>query len=163
MTRHLFTAVACAAIALPALAADVTYRNDIAPMFKKFCAECHAAEAGAPSMQEYKLDENKYKKELKLGPRTDTYEHVRVLIDGTSTGALMRRLDDGTHPHAKGKPGNMYDTLGDTPEERAANLKIVKAWVMGAEGKQWHLNGIGQRGDMPPVTLEQLREVKAKY
>lgn len=154
--------MACASISLSAMAADVTYRNDIAPMFKALCADCHTAEAGAPSMQEYKLNEDKYKKEIKVGPRLDTYEHARVLIDGTSTGAMMRRLDDGTSPYAKGKPGNMYDTLGDNAAERAANLKIVKAWIAG-EGKDWNLNGLGQRGDMPPVTLEQLRQVKAKY
>jgi len=162
MKHHLLATVVCAAIASPAMAADVTYRNDIAPMFKKLCADCHSPEAGAPTMQEFKLNEDKYKKELKVGPRLDTYEHARVLIDGTSTGAMMRRLDDGTHPDAKGKPGNMYKTLGDTDAERAANLKIVKAWIVG-EGNQWNLNGLKQRGDMPPVTLEQLRQVKAKY
>ncbi len=163
MTKSkLLCVLAGAVLALPAMAADVTYRNDIAPMFKKLCAECHTPEAGAPTMQEFKLNEDKYKKELKVGPRLDTYEHLRVLVDGTSTGALMRRLDDGTNPNAKGKPGNMYKYLGETDAERAANLKLVKAWVVG-EGNDWNLNGIGQRGDMPPVTLEQLRQVKAKY
>jgi len=162
MKRKLLAISAFAAFTLPVMAADVTYRNDIAPMFKKLCADCHFPEAGAPTMQEFKLNEDKYKKELKVGPRLDTYEHARVLIDGTSTGAMMRRLDDGTHPDAKGKPGNMYKTLGDTDAERAANLKIVKAWIVG-EGNQWNLNGLKQRGDMPPVTLEQLRQVKAKY
>lgn len=162
MKHHVITIMAGLSMALPVMAADVSYRNDIAPMFKKLCAECHSQEGGAPTMQEYKLNEDKYKKELKVGPRLDTYEHARVLIDGTSTGAMMRRLDDGTHPNAKGKPGNMYDTLGNTPAERAANLKIVKAWIAG-EGQEWNLNGIGQRGDLPPITLEQLRQVKAKY
>jgi len=162
MKRSLLSTVVCAAIALPAMAADVTYRNDIVPLIKKQCAECHFPDAGAPTMQEFKLNEDKYKKELKVGPRMDTYEHVRVLIDGTSTGAMMRRLDDGTNPFAKGKPGNMYKTLGSTDAERQANLKLFKAWIVG-EGKEWNLNGIGQRGEMPPVTLEQLRQVKAKY
>lgn len=148
-------------MALPAVAADVTYRNDIAPLFKKLCSDCHSAENDAPSMAEFKLDEAKYKK-AKVGPRTDTYEHLLQLVDGRSTGALMRRLDDGTNPYAKGKPGNMYKYLGETDAERAANLKIVKAWVVG-EGKEWSLNGIKQRGEMPPITLEQLRQVQAKY
>jgi len=162
MKLKLLAILAGAVVALPAVAADVTYRNDIAPMFKKLCADCHFAENNAPSMAEFKLNEDKYKKELKVGPRLDTYEHARVLIDGTSTGAMMRRLDDGTNPNAKGKAGNMYKYLGETDAERAANLKMVKAWIAG-EGKEWNLNGIGQRGDMPPVTLEQLRQVKAKY
>lgn len=44
------------------MAADVTYRKDVAPMLKKYCAECHSLEAEAPSMAEFKLDEEKYKK-----------------------------------------------------------------------------------------------------
>ncbi|GAB4215609.1 MAG: cytochrome C [Rhodoferax sp.] len=162
MKRKLFAIVAGACMTLPAAAADPTWRNDIQPLFKKLCFECHAAENNAPTMQEFKLDEEKYKKKLKVGPRLDTYEHARVLIDGTSTGAMMRRLDDGTNPYAKGKPGNMYKYLGETDEERAANLKLIKAWIVG-EGNQWDMNGIGQRGDMPPITLEQLRRIKAKY
>lgn len=162
MKLNLLATAVCAAIALPAMAADLTYRNDIAPMFKKFCADCHTAEAGAPSMAEFKLDEDKYKKELKVGPRTDTYEHVRVLVDGTSMGAMMRRLDDGSNVLAKGKPGNMYKHLGETEAERAANLKIVKAWIVG-EGKEWNLNRLNARGDVPGITIEQLREIKAKY
>ena len=64
--------------------------------------------------------------------------------------------------YGKGKPGNMYKHLGETEEERAANFKILNAWVVG-EGNKWDMNGIGQRGEMPPITLEQLRRIKAKY
>lgn len=161
MKRNLLATVACVAIALPALAADVTYRNDIAPLFKKQCADCHFPDAGAPTMKEFQLDEEKYKKE-KVGPRLDTYEHVRVLIDGTSMGAMMRRLDDGTNPLAKGKPGNMYKTLGATDAERQANLKLIKTWIVG-EGKDWFLNRLAPRGDVPGATIEQLLSIKAKY
>jgi len=52
--------------------------------------------------------------------------------------------------------------LGETDAERAANFKIINAWVVGEDNK-WDMNGIGQRGDMPPITLEQLRRIKAKY
>ncbi|WP_296492562.1 cytochrome C [Rhodoferax sp.] len=162
MKLKLLTVLAGAVVALPAMAADVTYRNDMAPLLKKYCAECHAATADAPSMAEFKLDEEKYKK-AKVGPRSDTYEHLLQLVNGNSTGAFMRRLDDGTNPYAKeGKPGNMYKYLGETEAERAANFKIVNAWVVG-EGNKWDMNGIGQRGDMPPITLEQLRRMKLKY
>ena len=161
MKLNLLASVVCVAIALPTLAADVTYRKDIAPMVKKYCAECHSAAAEAPSMAEFKLDEEKYKK-AKVGPLSDTYEHLLQLVNGNSTGALMRRLDDGTNPYAKGKPGNMYKYLGETEAERAANLVVLKAWVVG-EGNQWDMNGIKQRGDMPAITLEQLRRIKANY
>lgn len=161
MKLKLLAAVAGVVVAVPAMAADVTYRTDVAPLIKKYCAECHAA-PDAPSMAEFKLDEEKYKK-AKVGPRSDTYEHLLQLVNGNSTGAFMRRMDDGTNPYAKeGKPGNMYKYLGETEAERAANFKIITAWVVG-EGNKWDMNGIGQRGDMPPITLEQLRRIKAKY
>jgi len=167
MKLKLLATVAVAAITLPAMAADVTYRKDVAPMIKKYCAECHAEAAGSPSMAEFKLDEERYAKKEKVGPRSDTYEHLLQLVNGNSTGAFMRRLDDGTNPYAKGKPGNMYKYLcekdnKDNNAECAANLKVLKAWVVG-EGNEWDMNGIGQRGDMPPITLEQLRRMKLKY
>jgi len=167
MKLKLLVATACAAIVLPAAAADVTYRNDVAPLIKKYCAECHAEAAGSPSMAEFKLNEEHYAKKEKVGPRSDTYEHLLQLVNGNSTGALMRRLDDGTNPYAKGKPGNMYKYLCEKENTNnnadcAANLKIIKAWVVG-EGNEWDMNGIKQRGDMPPITLEQLRRMKLKY
>lgn len=150
--------LACAAMALPVLAADVTYRADVEPMMKKFCVECHAAPE-SPSMAEFKLDEEKYKKQ-KAGPRLDTYEHLVVLVAYPSTGAFMRRLDDGTNPVSKGKPGNMYKYLGETDAERAANLAVLKAWV--GEGG-WNLNRMAARGDVPALTKEQLDKLKLKY
>ncbi len=167
MKLNLLAAAVVAFIALPSMAADVTYRKDVAPMIKKYCAECHAEAAGSPSMAEFKLDEERYAKKEKVGPRSDTYEHLLQLVNGNSTGAFMRRLDDGTNPYAKGKPGNMYKYLCEKDNtnnnaECAANLKILKAWVVG-EGDQWDMNGIKQRGDMPPITLEQLRRMKLKY
>lgn len=167
MKLNLFATVAVAFIALPGQAADVTYRKDVAPLLQKYCAECHSEKAGSPSMAEFKLDEERWAKKEKLGPRTDTYEHLLQLVNGNSTGAFMRRLDDGTNPYAKGKPGNMYKYLCEKENTNnnadcAANLKILKAWVVG-EGEQWDMNGIKQRGDMPPITLEQLRRMKLKY
>jgi hypothetical protein len=152
------TVLAGAAIALPVMAAEVTYRADVEPMLKKLCNDCHAA-PDAPSMAEFKLDEEKYKK-AKVGPRTDTYEHLLQLINGKSTGAFMRRLDDGTNPLAGGKPGNMYKYLGETDAERAANLKMLKDWV--GEGG-WNLNRMAARGDVPALTKEQMDKVKVNY
>ena len=164
MKLSLIASVACAVVALPALAADVTYRNEVAPMLKKYCAECHSAKAGAPSMAEFNLDQEKYKKE-KVGPLSDTYEHLLQLVNGKSTGAFMLRLDDGTSPYSGGKPGNMYKYLcekdnTDNNAECAANLKIIKAWV--GEGG-WNLNRMKARGDVPALTKEQLDNLKLAY
>lgn len=159
MKLNLLATVACAAIALPALASDVTYRVDIAPMIKAQCAECHAAENDAPTLAEFKLDEEKYKK-AKVGPRTDSYENLLMLIVYPDSGALMRRLDDGKDPLANGKPGNMYKNLGATDAERAKNLQLVKDWL-GDGG--WNLNRWGKKGDVPGVTKEALDKLKLKY
>jgi hypothetical protein len=164
MKLSLIASIACAVVALPAVAADVTYRNEVAPMLKKYCAECHSEKAGAPSMADFNLDQEKYKKE-KVGPRSDTYEHLLQLVNGKSTGAFMRRLDDGTSPYSGGKPGNMYKYLceqdnKDNNAECAANLLVLKAWV--GEGG-WNLNRMSARGDVPALTKEQMDKVKVKY
>ena len=164
MKLSLIASIACAVVALPAVAADVTFRNEVAPMLKKYCAECHSEKAGAPSMADFNLDQEKYKKE-KVGPRSDTYEHLLQLVNGKSTGAFMRRLDDGTSPYSGGKPGNMYKYLceqdnKDNNAECAANLLVLKAWV--GEGG-WNLNRMSARGDVPALTKEQMDKVKVKY
>jgi hypothetical protein len=49
-------------------------------------------------------------------------------LKGSDAGALMRRLDDGKNTK-DGKPGNMYNFLGNNPAERAARLDTMKKWV----------------------------------
>lgn len=156
MKLNLPAFVACAAIALPAMAADVTYRNDIKPLIKAQCAECHAGDA--PTLKEFDLAKDKYTKE-KLGPRTDTYENLLMIVAYPDHGAFMRRLDDGANTPDK-KPGNMYKHLGETDAERAKNLLMIKEWV--GEGA-WNLNRFSARGDVPAVTKEQLDKFKLKY
>lgn len=113
----------------PALqAADaVTYENGIRQAVEKYCSECHGSDA--PSMAEFKADTEKYKKD-KLGPRMDTYDNLMVMVNGSDTGAVMRRLDDGSNTK-DGKPGNMHKHLGKSDDERAANLALFKAWIGG--------------------------------
>lgn len=139
-----------------AIAADVTYRNDIQPLFKAMCYECHGDTA--PSSPEFQLDKEKFKKE-KLGPKVDTYSDLLALVGWPETGALMRRLDDGSQTADK-KPGNMHKYLGETDAERAKNLQLVKAWV--GEGA-WNLKRWKARGETPAVTKEELDLLKLKY
>ena len=156
MKFKLLTTLACATLALPVLATDVTYRNEIRPLIKAQCGECHGD--GAPTLQDFLLDQEKFKKE-KLGPRTDTYADLIQLIGWPDSGAFMRRLDDGTNSAEK-KPGNMYKSLGSTDAERAANLKLIKAWV-GEDA--WNLNRWTKRGEVPGITKEQLDKLKLAY
>jgi hypothetical protein len=140
-----------------ASAQDVTYRKDIAPLWQSKCVACHGAQA--PERADFLLDEKGFAAKSQ-GPRMDTYERFIAFIAWPDTGALMRRLDDGKHPLAGGKPGNMYEYLGATDIERAANLNLVKAWV--GEGG-WNLNRWGMRDAVPAVTKEQLEKIKIKY
>lgn len=139
------------------MAQDVTYRTDIAPLWKSKCIICHGTQS--PERADFLLDEKGYAAKSQ-GPRMDTYERFIAFIAWPDTGALMRRLDDGTSPNAGGKPGNMNQYLGATDIERAANLKLVKAWV--GEGA-WNLNRWEKKGDVPASSKEQLDKVKVKY
>ena len=149
---------ACLAVASAgSLAQDVTYRKDVKPLVDAKCAACHGA--GSPSLAEFLLEEKKYAAAMK-GPRLDTYADLLMLIGWTDTGAIMRRLDDGTSALAGGKPGNMYQFLGATDEERQANLRTFKAWV-GPEG--WNLKRWQARGSVPAITKEELDKIQVKY
>lgn len=147
----------CTAGAVLAQTREVTYRTDIAPLWKAQCSACHGAQA--PERADFLLDEKGFAAKSQ-GPRMDTYERFIAFIAWPDTGALMRRLDDGKSKYGGGKPGNMYVQLGATDAERAANLKIVKAWV--GEGA-WNLNRAGKKGDVPAVTKEQIDKIKVKY
>lgn len=154
--QTLLAAVLAALSCSLATAQDMTWRKDVRPLVKKLCDECHGA--SSPSYAEFKLDEERYKK-AKEGPRLDTYEHAITLVGWPGTGAMMRRLDDGKGT-ADGKPGNMYKYLGETDEERAAALKVFKAWV--GEGA-WKLNRWKARGNVPAAAKEDLEKLKLEY
>lgn len=156
MLKKLILPLVLAATSTSALAADVTYSKDIAPMFKVLCSECHGADA--PQLQAFKLEEKKFTKE-KTGPRMNSYDDVIALIGWPDAGAVMRRLDDGKSAK-DGKPGNMYKNLGENDAERQKNLAMVKSWV-GEDA--WNLNRFKARGDVPAITKEQLDKLQLKY
>jgi mono/diheme cytochrome c family protein len=105
----------------------VTYERDIKKIMSEQCLSCHGSDA--PTMAEFKKDQEKFKKVMK-GPRADTYANLMVMVNGSDTGALMRRLDDGKNT-ANGKPGNMYEYMGKTDGEKAKNLEVIKKWIGG--------------------------------
>lgn len=150
-------AVSVAGLSFDGVAQDATYRKDIRPLVEAQCAACHGL--GAPTLAEFLLDQKKHTAAMK-GPKMDTYADLLMLIGWTDTGALMRRLDDGTSALAGGKPGNMYQFLGATEEARQANLRTFKAWV-GAEA--WNLKRWGARGGVPAITKEELDKIQVKY
>lgn len=137
------------------LAAEATYTKDIKPLFDSNCAACHGA--GAPTLAEFLKDQKKFEAAMK-GPRMDSYADMIMLVGWPDTGAIMRRLDDGQN--AGGKPGNMYQFLGASEEERQKNLQIFKAWV-GPEG--WILKRWQARGSVPAISREELDKIQVKY
>lgn len=84
---------------------------------------------------------------------------VPSIVGWPDTGAIMRRLDDGKNTR-DGKPGNRYQYVGTTDEERQRNFSIFKAWV-GEDA--WTHKRRDARGDMPGVTKEELSKMKLGY
>jgi len=129
-------------LATPALSAEVTYRDQIKPLFDARCNSCHGDKA--PEYKAFKLEKEKWLA-AGIGPRMDSYTYLVYFTGWPDTGALMRRLDDA-------KPGNMYQHLGDTEPERQQNLALFKAWV-----GNWTLN----RFDA--MSKEELAGIKVAY
>ncbi len=137
------------------LAQDATYRKDIKPLFDAKCVACHGA--ASPTLGEFLENQKKFEAAMK-GPRMDTYADMVMLVGWPDTGAIMRRLDDGKS--AGGKPGNMYQFLGATEEERQKNLQTFKSWV-GPDG--WTLKRWEARGNVPAISREELEKIRVKY
>jgi len=141
-----FLTVFVAGSAFAAEKGKVTYEKDVKDIVSAHCVLCHGS--NSPTIEEFKKDEKGFKRKLK-GPKMDTYSNLIKFVNGSDTGALMRRLDDGKNTK-DGKPGNMYTKLGGTEEERVANLKVIKAWVGG-----WTLK---RKKD---ITAKELKAIKA--
>ena len=151
VAAFLVTAITCSAAA-----DEVTYREHIRPLFQQQCASCHGADA--PYLGEFKENKPKFVAN-DIGPRMDTYAGLIFFVGWPDTGAIMRRLDDGKSTK-DGKPGNMFEHLGDDVKEREKNLSIFKAWV-GEEA--WTLKRWSARDDVPGVTKEEIARMKLTY
>jgi mono/diheme cytochrome c family protein len=144
--KRLFKVLAAAgALAFAAGAqAEVTYERSVKKLIGERCANCHVK--GAPTMEEFKKDEDGWKKKMK-GPKMESYQDVMVMVNGSDTGAMMRRLDDGTS--TGGKKGNMYNYLGKNDEDRAKNHAVFKEWIGG-----WTLK---RKKDISEAELEAIK------
>lgn len=144
--------IAVAAIALvgtvQAQAAEVTWQKDIKQLFDKNCLSCHGKDS--PEHDAFAKDKKGFT-EKGIGMRMDTYSHLITYVGWPYTGALIRRLDDGTS-REDNKPGNMYEHLGATDAERKANLAIFKSWVGSWNVKRWK-----------DISKDELNAIKAKY
>lgn len=156
MSKTTIAAVLLVLTSAQALADDVTYRKDIRPLWEAKCSACHGA--ASPYLGEFLENQDKYVKMMK-GPRMDTYADLIFFIGWPDTGAIMRRLDDGRNTK-DGKPGNMYQYLGTSDEERKKNHALFKKWV-GEDA--WTHKRWDKKGDMPGVSKEELEQMKIKY
>lgn len=141
-------AIMASVTAVQAQAAEVGWLKDIKPLFDKNCLECHGKDS--PEHDVFAKDKKGFT-EKGIGMRMDTYSHLISYVGWPYTGALMRRLDDGSGKADK-KPGNMYEHLGANDAERKANLATFKAWVGNWNHKRWK-----------DITKEELSDIKAKY
>jgi len=143
-----FWTVFAAGAASAAAQGEVTYEKDVKKIISAQCLSCHGSDA--PTMEAYKKDQDGFKK-AKKGPRMDTYATLMIMVNGSDTGALMRRIDDGMSTK-DGKPGNMYNYLGSTKAEQAANLKVIKEWIGG-----WTLK---RKKDITEVELKAIKALE---
>ena len=123
--KQLGLALALTVLTATAATAEVTWSQQIKPIVDARCTACHGADA--PEYPAFKKEKDAWMAKS-IGPRMDTYSHLIYYTGWPDTGALMRRLDDGANSK-DGKPGNMYQYLGDNDAERQANLALFKAWV----------------------------------
>lgn len=107
-------------------AEEVKYRTHIKPIIESKCAGCHNG-LEYEAWKEAVAKNPDMKKDM-IGMKMDTFRSLTAYVFWPNTGALMRRLDNGANTK-DGKPGNMYEYLGDTKEEREKNLEIFKKWV----------------------------------
>jgi single heme cytochrome PccH len=154
MRVRIVSTILLCSFAASAGAQDLSWRSDIQPLIAAKCGGCHGAKQ--PEFGDWMVQREKNKS---LAPRMDTYAHFMNYVIWPATGAMMRRLDDGTGS-TSGKPGNMYQFLGADDAERAGNLRKIKNWL--GEGA-WNLNRWSKQGDTPGITKEQLDRIKARY
>lgn len=140
--------LASTALAPAASADEVTYTKHIRPLVAARCGACHGSDS--PDYGDFMANEKQHA-EAGRGPRLDGYAELVLFVAYPDTGALMRRLDDGKG-RKDGKPGNMYENLGDDEAERQKNLALVKAWVGSWNLKRWD-----------EVTKKELDQLKLEY
>jgi hypothetical protein len=126
------------------LAEDVKYRTHIKQVFDAKCLSCHGS--SAPEYEQFGVEKDKWLKQG-LGMKMDSFRQLANFVVWPNTGAVMRRLDDGKNTK-DGKPGNMYQYLGDTEEERQKNFSLFKQWI-----------GLWTLKRLPELTKEEILEL----
>ena len=125
-------------------AEDVKYRTHIKQVFDAKCLHCHGS--STPEYEQFGVEKDKWSKQG-LGMKMDSFRQLATFVLWPNTGSIMRRLDDGKTVK-DGKPGNMYQYLGSSDEERQKNLSLFKQWV-----------GLWTLKRLPDLTKEEILEL----
>jgi hypothetical protein len=152
MNRMFWSAISLIGFVLWAsvsLAEDVKYRTHIKQVFDAKCLGCHGS--STPEYEQFGVEKDKWVKQG-LGMRMDSFRQLVNFVVWPNTGAVMRRLDDGKNTKDE-KPGNMYQYLGDTEEERQKNLSVFKRWV-----GLWTLKRLPELSKEEILQLNNIRE-----
>lgn len=131
------------------LAQDVKYRTHIKQIFNAKCLSCHGSTT--PEYEEFNVEKDKWTKQG-LGMKMDSYRQMVNFVVWPNTGAIMRRLDNGKNTK-DGKPGNMYQYLGGTEEERQNNFSLFKQWV-----GLWTLKRLPELTNQEILELDKIRQ-----
>ena len=154
MSKTLWSAISLIGFILLASvssAEDVSYRTHIKQIFDAKCLGCHGS--STPEYEQFRVEKDKWLKQG-LGMRMDSFRQLTNFVVWPNTGALMRRLDDGKNTK-DGKPGNMYQYLGDTEEERQKNFSVFKGWI-----SLWTLKRLAE---LPKEDMLELNKIREKY
>ena len=130
-------------------AQEVKYVTHVKPIFDAHCLACHGS--NTPEYEQFGAEKDKWLKQG-LGMRMDSFRQLAGFVVWPNTGAVMRRLDDGKNAK-DGKPGNMYQYLGATEEERQKNLAVFKGWIA-----PWTLKRLPELTKEEIVELNKVRE-----
>jgi hypothetical protein len=137
----LISFILCASVSM---AQDVKYRTHIKQIFDAKCLRCH--DSSTPEYEQFGVEKDKWLKQG-LGMRMDSFRQLANFAVWPNTGAVMRRLDDGKNAK-DGKPGNMYQYLGGTEEEKQKNFSMFKQWI-----------GLWTPKRLPELTKEEILEL----
>jgi hypothetical protein len=137
----LISFILCASVSM---AQDVKYRTHIKQIFDAKCLRCHGS--STPEYEQFGVEKDKWLKQG-LGMRMDSFRQLANFVVWPNTGAVMRRLDDGKNAK-DGKPGNMYQYLGGTEEEKQKNFSMFKQWI-----------GLWTLKRLPELTKEEILEL----
>jgi hypothetical protein len=154
MNRTVWLVISVIALVLWAsvsVAQDVKYRTHIKQVFDAKCIRCHGPTT--PEYEQFNVEKDKWVSQG-LGMKMDSYRQLVNFVVWPNTGAVMRRLDDGKSAKDE-KPGNMYQYLGGTEEERQKNFSLFKQWV-----------GLWTLKRLPELTKEEILEldkIRGKY